>query len=156
MRTIILDRSYFSGSASRRFETSQMMSEFLKNPKISRALYDRIRQREFHDAVMQAMDRESELDSDTLRIVLKDLYNGTSHITKGGIKEIASALLSENRDPSKEYFVKSGNGSASEDERPTTTLKNSAEISSDQSAEDAENPSEKVVRKRTVFQRIFG
>ncbi|NTW30775.1 MAG: hypothetical protein HGB34_02675 [Candidatus Moranbacteria bacterium] len=156
MRRIILDKRFFSGSSSRRFETSKMMEELLKHPKISRALYDRARQREFHDAVMRAMGRESELDSDTLRVVLKNLYNGTSHITKGGIKDIASAMLLENRDPSKEYFVKRGIESDSEESRPTTVANDTAEIQSAQPGTDAENPSETTIPKRTVFQRIFG
>lgn len=147
----ILDRSYFSGSASRRFETSKMMEELMKNRKIALALYDKTRQREFHKAVTDAMEGADKLEADTLRIALHELYNGNSHIAKTGIKDIALELLPENRDPSKAYFVKSEKSSESEELMPAEAL----ESSSQEGALTAE-ALEPTVRKRTVFQRIFG
>lgn len=147
----ILDRSFFSGSASRRFETSRMMEELMKHRKIALALYDKTRQREFHDAVIDAMGGADKLDADTLRIALYELYNGNTHITKGGLKDIALELLSENRDPSKPYFVKSEKKSEQEQEMTTEARESALQ----ESADTGDMP-EPTVRKRTVFQRIFG
>ncbi len=147
----ILDKSYFSGSASRRFETSKMMEKLMENRKIALALYDKTRQREFHDAVIGAMDGAAKLEADELRIALHGLYNGNSHITKSGIKDIALELLSENRDSSKAYFVKS----EKEPEPEQSIPYESPESPSEEGELTGETP-EPTTRKRTVFQRIFG
>lgn len=162
---VILKRSFFSGSASRRFETSMMMDELMKNPKVARALYDKTRQREFHDAVIEAMDGADELDTDALRVALLALYNSrNTHISKGAVKDIAMALLTENRDPSKEYFV-----TVNRDDAKNTNVELPQERTPDIGGDDSdgksfsasedsgnEDTSKPAIRKRTTFQRIFG
>jgi hypothetical protein len=152
----ILDRNYFSGSASRRFETSAMMPELLKNPKIAAALYDKTKQREFHDAVIDAMNGSHELDADMLRVALHDLYNRNSHVSKGSVKSLALAMLAENRDPSKEYFVKMERGMEPETIKRTAPQKTLNQYDSLDESTDDDDPSESGIRKRTIFQRIFG
>ncbi len=45
--TVILDRNFFQGSASKKCSTSPAMVELMKNPKIASVLFDQSRQEAF-------------------------------------------------------------------------------------------------------------
>jgi len=98
-----LGKDFFKGNDSRRFETSPAMAELMKNPKIASVLLDRLRQKEFFEAMTRHVDKSGELDSDTLREILGGLYSENSRISKGSVERIADALLTENRGP--KYFT---------------------------------------------------
>lgn len=104
MRNIdILDRECFRGSIARNFRTSPAMAKLLENPKVASVLLDDRRRKEFFDVMWAAVGENGELDSDTLRKILGNLYSGARTVSKGGVRQIADALLPENRDP--KYFT---------------------------------------------------
>ena len=153
--TVILDRNFFQGSASKKCSTSPAMVELMKNPKIASVLFDQSRQEAFFESIRSHVGERGKLDSDTLRAVFGELYVGNSQISKGSVERIADALLTENRDP--KYFTYP---EKPERKEPESTKEEPASLREmevpDIEKIGAEETEVTVAEPKTVMDRIFG
>jgi hypothetical protein len=143
--TVILDRNFFQGSASKKCSTSPAMVELMKNPKIASVLFDQSRQEAFFKVMLSHVGEGGKLDENTLRAILGELYSDkNSRLSKGSIERIADALLTENRDP--KYFTYPEEPETKREEKTFDVSEPAHETASPDAG----------TKRKTIIQRIFG
>ncbi|HWQ59998.1 MAG TPA: hypothetical protein VN420_02515 [Candidatus Fimivivens sp.] len=149
---VILDRGCFRGSAARDFRTSPAMAKLLENRKVASVLLDDRRKREFFDVMWANVGESGELDTDTLRKILGDLYADARTISKGGVQRIADALLTENRDP--KYFTNQVQPET-QDGSGTEKIARERDERSENDSDEHDTSGSTVVKKRLI-DRVLG
>ncbi len=152
--TVMFGREYFKGSASQKFDTSPAMGELMKNPKIASVLLDRVRQRDFFEALSGHLNSHGEIDTDSLRAVFGELYAGNSHVSKGSVERIADALLTENRDP--KYFTYPEKPEAKKEQEPEKDHESVHEMKTEAIRNTDTTEPGAQTEKHSLMKRIFG